>query len=375
MPNKTEQQVAKVGVMLVNTGTPSAPTKQAIKTYLANFLSDRHIVNLPPLLWKPILHGIVLNTRPHKTAKIYQSIWTEQGSPYTLCSEQIERQLQAAVNGGADGTDNTDTANATNATSGTNAASTSDCPALVKMAHRYGQPSIPHILEQFAQQNIGKLIVLPLYPQQAFSTTTSVLCELERAQNQLNYHPEQTIIENYHDHPLYIAALAAQIKPQTSPEAHIVFSYHSVPLKDLRNGDKYLEQVKATTALLTKQLDLPSDCYSTVFQSRFEDAQRWQGPFLSDKLQELFNQGTRNFVVVAPIFAVDCTETLYEIDQKARSELLNFAQKQGTAPDQLQFTYIPALNNSNAQIELLEDIVNVTPPRCGGINNPLKQSL
>ncbi|MDR2672462.1 MAG: ferrochelatase [Coriobacteriales bacterium] len=334
------------GALLVNTGTPESPTIPDIKAYLARFLSDRRIVNLPAWLWQPLLHAIVLNLRSKKTLVVYQRIWTAEGSPYTLFMQEIEDRLRQrfSVQGPNDVT--------------------------IAVAHRYGLPSMYDRLKEFQRQGVGTLVVLPLYPQQARATTFSVADELDRVLSRLDYQPNVHFIEHYYQHEGYIGALAEQISKHLNARdtlAHIqahkatdrqlLLSYHSIPLKDLRHGDAYQTQVEATSVAITQHLGLDTSQWCTVYQSRFEDTQRWLGPFLLPKLTELLVSGTRDFSVIAPGFAVDCTETLDNICHHARAKLYAAAAAHGINAADIRFDYLPALSASKAQIELLCDLI------------------
>ncbi|MDR3137146.1 MAG: ferrochelatase [Coriobacteriales bacterium] len=366
------------GVLLVNTGTPQEPTLQAIRPYLDRFLSDRRIVNLPPWLWKPILRGLVLPLRSRKLVDVYRSIWTEEGSPYTLAMRTIESQLRVTCE------------------------RKSRADLHIAVAHRYGLPSIAQCLTDFQRRGITALCVLPLYPQQAFATTFSVNDEVQRALAVLDFCPSTVLIEDYYQDKGYIQALSTQIatalQPETVPGAqtrrvvhnsysslqpkttsdtqpdtqalpatgasapivpgrHVLFSYHSIPLKDLRNGDRYRAQVETTTRLLVERLGLPSERWSLVYQSRFENGQRWLGPFLLPRLKALLSDGWRDFAVVTPGFAVDCAETLHSIQHSIRADLLSAANRHGIAADQIRFRYLPALGATELHISLLWDLI------------------
>jgi ferrochelatase len=318
-----------IGILLVNTGTPDAPTKEAVVRYLRRFLMDPRIVSIPPLIWKPILNGIVLRVRPAKTVGIYQRIWTPTGSPYTLHSQALERAVaQEFAARGNDG-------------------------ALARMAHRYGNPSIQAELRNFKQRGIERVVVLPLYPQQAFATTASVHDELDRQLTALDYHPQLTFIEDYHTQPSWIQAVAESVRPHLTVEGtqpHLLFSFHSEPLKDVRNGDPYKQQVEESVATIAACLGLPEGSFSWAYQSRFDDAQRWLGPFLPQKIFALKGQGVKNLLIVCPGFAVDCTETLYDIAIKLAYELSNEGHS-------LPFTYLPCLNGSPSHARALTDVI------------------
>jgi ferrochelatase len=317
------------GILLVNTGTPDAPTKEAVVRYLRRFLVDRRIVNLPPLIWKPILNGIVLRVRPEKTVRIYRHIWTPEGSPYTLHSQKLEQALARAF----EAKGNTD--------------------VLVRMAHRYGNPSMESELRNFQQRGCKRLVILPLYPQQAFPTTHSVHDELMRLLALLHYEPELSFIWDYFDDPDWIQAVADSIRPHLPAElsrTHLLFSFHSEPLKDVRDGDPYREQVEKSVLAIADALNLPRDNFTWVYQSQFDDAQRWLGPFLHHQAAKLRAQGVDDLRIVCPGFAVDCTETLYDIEVQLRCELT------GDFPDKC-FDYIPCLNEGPTHVKALVGII------------------
>jgi ferrochelatase len=322
------------GVMLVNTGTPDILSERAIQAYLSRFLTDRRIVNIPAVFWRPILRGIVLRTRPKKTLAIYRSIWTADGSPYTLHSQALEAALQREFS-----------------------ASES---VWVALAQRYGNPSIGEILRRFRDAGVTRLIVTPLYPQQAYATTHSVCDELTSQLKRLDFGPEIRFIEDYHQHPAYLGAMAVAIRdghlPQ--PQSHLLFSFHSIPLKDIRNGDVYPEQVKKTVRSLSAALGLAPGDWSLAYQSRFDDAQRWLGPFLRQECKRLMRQGVRHFTVVCPGFSIDCTETLHDIKQVLPESLNTLAGEMSIDPAEVSCSYIPALNADPAHISALKMIIS-----------------
>jgi ferrochelatase len=329
------QNTTLTGYLLINTGTPAAPTRRAVQRYLARFLADRRIVNLPHWLWLPILHGIVLRARPHKTVGIYQRIWTPQGSPYTLHSQAIEHALGLVLPSGE-----------------------------VRMAHTYGSPSVKEALAGFAAAGIADIVVLPLYPQEAKAPTGGALDELERALAATAYTPQVNIIANYYQNTLYLEALTRHIaayfsaaKAAAHPGAHLIFSFHSIPLKDERNGDPYREQARWTVAQLAERLELAPGSWSMAYQSRFDDAQRWAGPFLQREVTRLLKAGARQLYVVCPGFAVDCTETLYDVDVKTRAHFDAEVVRLGLDAAEYGFTYIPAMNEDPAHIDALADVL------------------
>jgi len=361
----------KTGIMLVNTGTPDAPTKDAVVPYLRRFLMDRRIVDIPPFFWKPILNWFVLRVRPAKTVAIYKRIWTDAGSPYTLYSEALERALAKRTLAPVPETSSESDVSVSAASSAPTVSTLSACapaedaPSLqgchIRMAQRYGNPSIESAIRDFKHRGIEKLVVLPLYPQEALATTASVHDELLIQLGKQDFHPMLHFIQNYYDNDAYSAAVAESIRPhleQKDPaDTHLVFSFHSIPLKDRRRGDPYPEQVKASTTAIAAGLGLADDAWSFAYQSRYDDAQRWLGPFLDRHVEELLLAGTRNFVIACPGFAVDCTETLYDIDYNFRTEIRAFAKANGIAPETLSISCVPCLNDSQAHVAVLEQVL------------------
>jgi ferrochelatase len=320
------------GVLLVNTGTPDAPTVEAIRAYLSRFLSDRHIVDLPAALWKPVLHGIILNTRPRKTIARYQAVWTPDGSPYQLHSEALERAVgdELVMRGHASAT--------------------------VVAAHRYGSPSIRDALMCFAERGVTRLVVVPLYPQSAYSTTGSISDELARQLSQLGRdfgsRPDLAFVESYYDTPGYRSAIAQQAREGlarlSQPDGKLVFSFHSIPLAHLRQGDQYRQQAYETLKAVAKAADIGRGRWRCAFHSRFNDTRRWLGPFLEDVVEECLNEGAPEIMLCCPGFAVDNLETLYDIDQVVRAEV----ERRGA-----RFSYLPSLNATPAHAALLADVV------------------
>ena len=323
------------------------------------FLRDRRIVDIPPLLWKPILHGIVLRSRPPKTVKKYQAIWTKSGSPYTLAAQSLEqllgRELNLRLSRPQWPQDGAEAAEA--GADGAAAQARKPVPALAaeaaaaarigrRFAHRYGKPSIADALRDFQQQGVQRLVVLPLYPQRAYPTTDSVYDELQLQLSRLCYQPETSFIWDYHDNPLWVAAVADSIKAAIGDkQTHLLFSFHSEPLKELRRGDPYRRQVESSVAAICAKLKLSSEQYSIAYQSRFEDTQRWLGPFLPSKLEELQQRGLKDIQIVCQGFSLDCIETLYDIDLELRQQ------------SKLPFRYIPCLNNSPSHVAAIAGLI------------------
>jgi protoporphyrin/coproporphyrin ferrochelatase len=315
---------SETGVLLVNLGTPATPTYGAIRRYLAAFLGDRRVVEACPAYWYPILHGPILTFRPLRTAKLYQAVWTEQGSPLLDYSRRLAAALQAALGVAA--------------------------ATRVELAMTYGEPSVAAALARFAAARVRRLMVLPLYPQYSGSTTGAVFDVLARALMRYRYVPELHFVSDYHDHPAYISALAARVRASWAEHgrAHLVFSNHGIPVKYVTAGDPYRAQVERTTTLLVAELGLAAEDYSPAFQSRFGPTE-WLTPYTDDRLEELAGRGVRAVTVVTPSFAVDCLETLEEIAVTSRAKFL--------AAGGERFTLVPALNDSPEHVAALAAVL------------------
>jgi protoporphyrin/coproporphyrin ferrochelatase len=315
---------SETGVLLVNLGTPSAPTYGAIRRYLGAFLGDRRVVEACPAYWYPILHGPVLTFRPLKTAKLYRAIWTRDGSPLLVFSQRLAASLQARLGD----------------------------PARVRvdLAMTYGEPPVRAAIERLQAARIQRLVVLPLYPQYSGSTTGAVFDVVARALMRYRYVPELHFVADYHAQPAYIAALAARVRASWAAEgrSHLVFSNHGIPVKYVAAGDPYRAQVERTTALVVAELGLGPDDYSSSFQSRFGPTE-WLTPYTDDRLRQLAAGGVRAVTVVTPSFAVDCLETLEEVGVTSRRRFL--------AAGGERFTLVPALNDSPEHVEALAAVL------------------
>lgn len=321
------QQTPKVGVMIVNLGTPDAPTPKALRVYLKEFLWDPRIVEIPRIVWWFILNVIILQIRPKKSAKAYQSIWTERGSPlafHTLDqAEGIKQRLEKKYGD----------------------------QVIVDWAMRYGNPSITHVMDRMREQGVQKLVVLPLYPQYSAASTASTFDALAKDFSQQRWLPELRFIQSYHDDEKYINALVKSIENFWSEHGRadkLLFSYHGIPLKYLHTGDPYHCQCLKTTRLVAQKLNLSSSEYMTTFQSRF-GANEWLKPYTDATMKSLPSQGVKSVQVVCPGFAADCLETIEEI---AEENCEYFKEAGGE-----RFAYIPALNSSEDHIDALTQII------------------
>ncbi|WP_049723371.1 ferrochelatase [Gilvimarinus polysaccharolyticus] len=319
----TVKTTPKVGVLITNLGTPDEPTKRGLKRYLAEFLSDRRIVEIPRLLWLFILHGIILNLRPKQSAKLYQSIWTEDGSPLLAISRRQRDAIAKALG-----------------------------PEVkVALGMRYGNPSIANALTELQAAGVRKIIVLPLYPQYAAATVGSTFDAVSNELQQWRWVPELHFLSGYCEHPNYAKALAATMSEHQakhgSPDKWVL-SYHGTPKFCLEKGDPYYCFCVKTTRLVAEQAGLnPDDCLTT-FQSRFGKAE-WLKPYTEQTLKELPAQGAKHIAILSPAFSADCLETLEELEEQNREFFLEAGGE--------QYHYIPALNDRDDHIEMLVDVL------------------
>lgn len=322
-------QAPRIGILLTNLGTPDAPTAPAVRRYLAEFLSDRRVVEIPPLIWKLILHGIILRTRPAKSAKKYASIWTPEGSPLLVWTTRQAQYLRGNL--------------------GDRLKAQGLPPDLVQVevGMRYGNPSINRALGKLKAARCDRILVLPMYPQYAASTTATACDAVFRVLMQARAMPAVRTVTSWHDEPAYIQALAARIndfwQKQGRPDK-LVMSFHGVPKFTLSKGDPYHCLCQKTARLLAQALGLGESQWQLTFQSRFGRAE-WLQPYTDAVLKALPSQGVKRVHVVCPGFPADCLETLEEIAMEGRE---TFLRAGGQA-----YAYIPALNDHPALIHLL----------------------
>ncbi len=311
----------KVGVLLVNLGTPDAPTTSAVKRYLKQFLSDRRVVEIPPLLWQPILRGIILNTRPQKSAQAYAKVWTEKGSPLAFFTAGQAEALQARMEGIAD----------------------------VRYAMRYGNPSVADQLAAMKAAGCNRILIAPLYPQYSGATTGTVLDEAYATLTAMRWHPAIRTLPAYHDDARYIGALKSSIEASLAkldfvPDA-LVISFHGMPERTLHLGDPYHCHCQKTARLLSEAM---GRALVVSFQSRFGRA-KWLEPATDDTLMKLAREGTKKVAIFAPGFSVDCLETLEELAMQGHEQ---FEEAGGT-----HYAYLPCLNDSDIGMDMLEQII------------------
>lgn len=316
-----------VGILLVNLGTPEAPTAPAVRRFLKQFLSDPRVIEYPRWLWWLILNGVILRIRPSRSAAAYRKIWTDEGSPLMLFSVDIARRLQAALDQQLPGATH------------------------VALAMSYGEPSVDTAIDRLLENGARRLLVLPLYPQYSGTTTASVIDAVARKFNRLRWVPEVRFINQYHDEPGYIAALAASIREfwkENGRGTLLMFSFHGVPRQTLLDGDPYHCQCQKTARLVSEALELGDDEWVLSFQSRV-GREEWLRPYTDETIEKLAGQGLSRLDVVCPGFSTDCLETLEEIAMQ-NAEL--FLSSGGEV-----LHYIPALNARDDHVSFLTDLV------------------
>ena len=320
-PNHPSMPAPRVGVLLVNLGTPDEASPKAVKRYLAEFLSDRRVVEIPPLAWQPILRGIILNTRPKKSAHAYQQVWTDAGSPLAAVTRAQAEALKDAWPG-----------------------------VTVDWAMRYGNPAIGDQLTAMKDAGCDRILIAPLYPQYCAATTATANDKAFEALAAMRWQPAIRTLPPYHDDPAYIDALAQSVRASLAaldfePEA-LIASFHGMPARTLELGDPYHCQCQKTARLLGEALGRE---LTVTFQSRFGRA-KWLGPATDATLAELPGRGVTRVAIVAPGFSADCLETLEELAIRGRESYL--------AAGGTQFAYLPCLNDSEIGIQMLRDILS-----------------
>ena len=326
-------RTSKTAVLLLNLGTPSAPTPKAVRVYLKEFLSDPRIVEIPRFIWWFILNGIILPIRSSASAKKYASIWLPQlGSPLMHYSRLQAKELgERFTNEGH--------------------------IVLVDLAMRYGEPSAQQALESLKAQGMERLLLLPLYPQYSATTTASSFDEVFRVLSTWRDQPELRLVKHYHDNPAYIAALCEQVLHSWNKDGHpdfakgdrFVMSFHGLPKRNLMKGDPYHCECLKTGRLLGEALGLEPNRYMVTFQSRFGKAE-WLKPYTAPTIEQLAKDGCRRIDIFCPGFPADCLETLEEIAMEARDSFLEHGGK--------DYRYIPCLNGNPKWIEALGDIAH-----------------
>jgi ferrochelatase len=328
-PEPREGPAARAAILLVNLGTPDAPTAQAVRRYLRQFLSDPRVIEVPRALWLPILHGFVLNTRPQQSARKYASIWYPEGSPLRVHTER-----QARLLGGRLGPD-----------------------VQVEFAMRYGEPSIPGALARLKSEGRDRVLLFPLYPQYAASTTASALDQVTETIRRMRNVPEIRWIKEFHAHSAYLDAVAALVREHwrhSGRPEKVIMSFHGLPQYTVALGDPYSRQCIETAALLARRLDLADGDWETTFQSRFGRT-AWIKPYTAATVADYARQGVRHVDVVCPGFVADCLETLEEIGIEVRKSFLEAGGR--------EFHLLPCLNE---RAEWIDALVAIARPHLSG---------
>tara|TARA_R110002096_G_scaffold154_2_gene713 strand:- start:24891 stop:25979 length:1089 start_codon:yes stop_codon:yes gene_type:complete len=310
------------GILVVNLGTPAAPTSGAVRRFLRQFLSDPRVVELPRALWWLILNLVILLVRPSRSAAAYQKIWTENGSPLLLYSTSLSDKIRTRL-------------------------AANSAPTDIELAMTYGNPSVDSAIDKLLARGAQRILVLPLYPQYSGTTTASVYDAVNRKLGKLRWVPEIRFINSYHDEPAYISALADSVQSHWQQHGRgdkLLMSFHGIPKKNLERGDPYFCQSQKTARLLAAALDLADDDWVIAFQSRV-GAEEWLSPYTDETVKLLAHQGISKLDVVCPGFATDCLETLEEIAMQ-NAEFF-------TAAGGESLRYIPALNDDDNHVELL----------------------
>jgi len=317
----------RIGVLLVNSGTPDSTSTRDVRRFLAGLLGDPRVVELPRWLWWPVLHGIILRTRPFRSARKYRRIWTDQGSPLLVHSEalrtRVTRELGQRVL----------------------------APITVEIAMLYARPGVESALQRLRSAGARRILVVPMFPQYSGVSTGAVFDQVTAVLRTWRWLPELRFVSGYHDHPAYLQALKESVlrhRRTEGPAAHLVMAFHGIPQRYFDAGDPYFCFCQKTGRLLAEELGLADGSWTVSFQSRFGPG-RWLQPYTDEVIGALPGRGIREVTVISPGFAADCLETLEELAIEARE---TFLQAGGT-----RFEYIPALNADDAHARMFADLI------------------
>lgn len=317
----------RIGILVVNLGTPDSPSYLAVQRYLREFLGDRRVIDTTPFFWWPLLYGVILPFRPIRTTRNYRKIWMQGGSPLAVFSRGLTDKIGRVLS-----------------------ASLGD-HVRVELGMTYGNPSIASAIQRLAEQNVRRLLVLPLYPQYCASTTGSVYDRLSRVLKRWRWLPAVRVITDYYQDPAYIEAWASRIEKlwnYRGERSHLMLAYHGIPAIYVEEGDPYQVQAETTTRLIAARLGLSADQYSHCYQSRFGSVV-WLQPYTEDTLKDLIKRGIRKVTAVSPSFAVDCLETLEEVAIEYRDQYLELGGE--------SFDLLPCLNDEDRHAELLAGVI------------------
>jgi ferrochelatase len=326
-PGFSHDAAGALGILLTNLGTPAAPTTAAVRRYLAEFLWDPRVIEMPRALWWLILHGVILRVRPARSAAAYRKVWTAEGSPLLVIARRQTRALQRLL------------------------AERLGRPVPVALAMRYGRPAVAEGREELRRAGVRRLLVLPLYPQYSATTTASTFDALGAELRTWRWLPELRLITHYHDHPGYIAALAASVREAFAASGQpdrLLFSFHGLPRRYLLAGDPYHCECQKTARLVAEELGLAPERWAVSFQSRV-GREEWLRPYTDETLKSWGAAGVGHAAVLCPGFSADCLETLEEIAEQNRDFFLHAGGR--------RFDYIPALNERPDHIRALGDLI------------------
>lgn len=318
----------KIGVLLMNLGTPERPVCPSLRSYLAEFLMDPRVIELPKLLRAILVRGIIVNVRSHKSAAAYREVWTEQGSPLMFNTVALANKVQSALQ------------------------ENDEVEYEVEVAMRYGKPNVEEKLTALHQRGVRNIIAIPLYPQYSGSTNGSTFDAIGKALAKQRWVPNLQFVSDYYQQPSYIKAIGDSINAhwaQHGRKQKLILSFHGIPKKYITLGDPYYSQCKESAQLIADYLQLNDDDWMLVFQSRL-GAQEWLKPYCDKTLQALPNQGVKSVDIICPGFSADCLETLEEIEGENKEY---FMEAGGEA-----YSYISCLNDSDAHVGLITEIIN-----------------
>jgi ferrochelatase len=326
-PNFRHDGAERIGVLLVNSGTPASPRVRDVRQFLAGFLGDPRVVELPKALWWPILHGIILRTRPRLSARKYRRIWTPEGSPLAILSEQLRSKLTGTL------------------------AQRVLAPFSLELGMLYSRPSVGEALERLRESGAQRILVVPLFPQYCGASTGSVYDQVTAELRRWRWLPELRFIAEYHDNPGYIEALRTSVEQHWQAHGrtqHLLMSFHGVPERYFHQGDPYFCKCQKTARLLADELMLKETEWSVSFQSRVGPV-KWLQPYTSDVVAQMPARGIDQLTVICPGFAIDCLETLEEIEIENHQSFLRAGGR--------RFQYVPALNARAEHARLLANLI------------------
>jgi protoporphyrin/coproporphyrin ferrochelatase len=326
-PDFRHDGAERIGVLLANSGTPESPSVADVRRFLARFLSDPRVVELPRALWLPVLHGLILRTRPRQSAAKYRKIWTAEGSPLAVLSRELRTKLTGAL------------------------AERVLAPFSLELGMLYSRPTIAEALERLRSAGAQRILVVPLFPQYCGASTGSVYDQVSAELARWRWLPELRFVSGYHDYPGYIEAVRSSVQQHWEVHGrarHLLVSFHGVPERNFHEGDPYYCKCQKTARLLADELMLKEDEWSVSFQSRVGPA-RWLQPYTSEVVQQLPARGVSELTVVCPGFALDCLETLEEINIEYRQR---FLEARGRS-----FEYVPALNARMEHASFLAELI------------------